>query len=135
MHKKERTLAIIKPDAFETKCVGEIISVIEKAGLDIINMRLLHMNREQASEFYAEHKNKPFFTDLVDYMTSGSVAVIELEAYNAIKLYRDILGVTDPTKAQEGTIRKLFAHSKQRNAAHGSDSKISAERELRFFFG
>ena len=135
MHKKERTLAIIKPDAFESKCVGQIISVIEKAGLEIINMRLLHLSNNEASEFYSEHKSKPFFPDLIEYMTSGSVAVIELEAYNAVNLYRDILGATDPSKAAEGTIRKLFASSKQRNAAHGSDSTASAERELQFFFG
>lgn len=130
----ERTLSIIKPDAVSKNIIGKIISRFEKAGLQIIAAKMLSMDEEKAAGFYAEHKERPFFGELVEFMTSGPIVVQVLEGENAIAHNRELMGATNPEKADEGTIRKDFAESMGRNAVHGSDSLASAQREIAYFF-
>ena len=131
----ERTLSIIKPDGVEKNIIGKIYSRFEKAGLRIIEAKMLHLSREQAEGFYAVHKERPFFNDLVDYMTSGPVMVQVLEGEDAINLNRKLMGATNPEDAEEGTIRKDFAESIERNVVHGSDGPDTAAVEIEYFFG
>ncbi|MDP5210074.1 MULTISPECIES: nucleoside-diphosphate kinase [unclassified Microbulbifer] len=131
---QERTLSIIKPDAVAKNAIGEIESRFEKAGLSIVAMKMLQLSREQAEGFYAEHKERPFFRDLVDFMTSGPVVVQVLEGENAILANRELMGATNPREAAVGTIRADFAESIDANAVHGSDSAESAIREVDYFF-
>jgi len=130
----ERTLSIIKPDAVAKNVIGEIESRFEKAGLQIVAMKMLHLTQEQAEGFYAEHRERPFFPDLVAFMTSGPVVVQVLEGENAIAGNRDLMGATNPKEAAAGTIRADFAETIDANAVHGSDSAESAEREIAYFF-
>ena len=130
----ERTLSIIKPDATTRNITGKINAMIEDAGLKIVAQRMIHMSKNQAEEFYAEHKGKPFFENLVKFMTSAPVVVQVLEGKNAIADYRKIMGATNPDVAEEGTIRKTFALSIDKNSVHGSDSIAAAQREIGFFF-
>jgi nucleoside-diphosphate kinase len=130
----ERTLSIVKPDAVARNIIGEIYSRYEKGGLTIIAARMLRLTVEQAGGFYAEHEGKPFFDDLVAYMTSGPVVVQVLEGDDAIARNRELMGATNPKEAAPGTIRADFAESVEANAVHGSDSPESAEREIRYFF-
>ena len=130
----ERTFAIIKPDAVEKKLAGKIIDMIEANGFNILGMKKLHMTEDQAKEFYAVHKDRPFYGELVDFISSGPVVVMALEKENAIKAWRDLMGATNPADAAEGTIRKLYAESIGKNAVHGSDAPETAAQEVRFFF-
>ncbi|MFG6179273.1 nucleoside-diphosphate kinase [Halomonas sp. THAF12] len=130
----ERTLSIIKPDAVAKNVIGEIESRFEKAGLKIVAAKMLQLSQEQAEGFYAEHKERPFFGDLVGFMTSGPVVVQVLEGDNAIVANRDLMGATNPKEAEAGTIRADFAQSIDANAVHGSDSPESAAREIAYFF-
>ena len=130
----ERTLSIIKPDATNRNIIGKINSMIEDAGLKIVAQKMIKLSKEQAAMFYAEHHGKPFFDNLVNFMSSAPVVVQVLEADNAISLYRKIMGATNPEVAEEGTIRKNFALSIDKNSVHGSDSPTSAAREISFFF-
>lgn len=130
----ERTLSIIKPDAVAKQLIGAIESRFEKAGLRIVAARMTRLTGAQAEGFYAEHRGKPFYDDLVEYMTSGPVIIQVLEGENAIALNRQLMGATDPQEAAAGTIRADFADSKQHNAVHGSDSPASARREIDYFF-
>ena len=130
----ERTLSIIKPDAVAKNVIGEIISRFEKAGLRVVAAKMAHLSREQAEGFYAEHRERPFFKDLVGFMTSGPVVVQVLEGEGAIAKNRDLMGATNPQEATAGTIRADFAETIDANAVHGSDSASSAEREVRYFF-
>ncbi|MBB3139477.1 nucleoside-diphosphate kinase [Halomonas organivorans] len=130
----ERTLSIIKPDAVAKNVIGEIESRFEKAGLKIVAAKMLQLSQEQAEGFYAEHKERPFFGDLVGFMTSGPVVVQVLEGENAIVANRDLMGATNPKEAEAGTIRADFAQSIDANAVHGSDSPESAAREIAYFF-
>ncbi|MCV6588397.1 MAG: nucleoside-diphosphate kinase [Marinobacterium sp.] len=131
----ERTLSIIKPDAVAKNVIGEIESRFEKAGLKLVEMQMKQLSQAEAEGFYAEHKERPFFGDLVAFMTSGPVVVQVLEGENAIAANRDLMGATNPQEAAEGTIRRDFAESIDANAVHGSDSPASAEREIAYFFG
>ena len=131
----ERTLSIIKPDAVAKNVIGEIYSRFEKAGLRIVASKMQHSSREKAEGFYAEHKERPFFKDLVAFMTSGPVVVQVLEGEDAIAKNRELMGATNPQEAEPGTIRADFAESIDANAVHGSDSPASAEREIAYFFG
>ena len=131
----ERTLSIIKPDAVAKNVVGEIYSRFEKAGLQIVAARMMHLTKEQAGEFYAVHKERPFYADLVSFMTSGPVIVQALEGENAIAKHRDVMGATNPAEAAPGTIRADFASSIDENACHGSDAPETAAEEINFFFG
>jgi len=130
----EQTLSIIKPDAVAKNHIGEIVARFEKAGLTIAAQRMLQLSRAQAEGFYAEHKGRPFFDGLVDFMTSGPVVVQVLSGENAILLNRELMGATDPAKAAAGTIRADFATAIDANAVHGSDSPTSAAREIAYFF-
>lgn len=133
----EQTLSIIKPDAVKKNVIGEIIARFEKAGLVIKQARMIEMSKAQAEEFYAEHKERPFFGELVDFMTSGRCVPLVLEGENAILKNRELMGATNPTKAEPGTIRCDFAMpctDLSANAVHGSDSPDSAKREIAFFF-
>ncbi len=130
----EKTLSIIKPDATTRNLIGKINTLIEGAGLKIIAQKMVHLSKKQAEEFYQEHQGKPFFDNLVQFMTSAPVVVQVLEAEDAIARYRKIMGATNPAVAEEGTIRKTFALSIDKNSAHGSDSPESAAREISFFF-
>ena len=130
----ERTLSIIKPDATERNLTGAVNAVIEKAGLRIVAQKRLWLSRADASAFYAVHKNRPFFGELVDFMTSGPVVVQVLEGENAIARYRDVMGATNPANAAEGTVRKLFAKSIGENSVHGSDAPDTAAGEIKHFF-
>lgn len=130
----ERTLSIIKPDAVAKNVIGEIYTRFEKAGLKIVAAKMMHLSQEQAEGFYAEHKERPFFNDLVAFMTSGPVVVQVLEGEGAILKNRDLMGATNPKEADAGTIRADFADSIDANAVHGSDSAASAEREIAYFF-
>lgn len=130
----ERTLSIIKPDAVANNHIGDIYSRFEKNGLTIVAAKMLHLDEEKAGGFYAEHKERPFYADLVEFMTSGPVVVQVLEGENAVVKNRELMGATDPAEADAGTIRKDFAESKGRNAVHGSDSPESAAREIDYFF-
>ncbi|PSL14701.1 nucleoside diphosphate kinase [Marinobacterium halophilum] len=131
----ERTLSIIKPDAVAKNVIGEIVTRFEKAGLKVVSMQMKQLSKEDAEGFYAEHKERPFFADLVAFMTSGPVVVQVLEGENAIAMNRDLMGATNPKEAAESTIRRDFAESIDANAVHGSDSAASAEREIAYFFG
>lgn len=131
----ERTLSIIKPDAVAKNVIGEIYSRFEKAGLNIVGARMMHLTDEQAGEFYAVHKERPFYGDLVSFMTSGPVIVQVLEGENAIAAHRDVMGATNPAEAAAGTIRADFASSIDENACHGSDAPETAAEEIAFFFG
>jgi nucleoside-diphosphate kinase len=130
----ERTFAIIKPNAVKDKNAGKIITMIEDAGFAILGMRKINMTKAEAEKFYAVHKKRPFFGELVEMMTSGPVIVMALEKDNAIKAWRDLMGATNPAEAAEGTIRKLFGSSIGENATHGSDSKENALIEIQQFF-
>jgi nucleoside-diphosphate kinase len=130
----ERTLSIIKPDAVAKNVIGKIQTRFEDAGLKIVAAKMLRLSQVQAEGFYAEHKERPFFKDLVAFMTSGPVVVQVLEGENAIGLNRDLMGATNPQEAAPGTIRADFASSIDANAVHGSDSAASAEREIAYFF-
>jgi len=130
----ERTLSIIKPDAVGKNVIGEIIRRFEKAGLKIVAQRMIHMDAEQAGGFYAEHKERPFFAPLVEFMTSAPVVVQVLEGENAIRMNRDLMGATNPQEAEPGTIRADYANSIDANAVHGSDAPESAAREIAYFF-
>ncbi len=130
----ERTLSIIKPDATSRNITGKINTMIEDAGLKIVAQKRILLTASQAEEFYREHKDKAFFTSLVDFMTSAPVVVQVLEGEDAVARYRKIMGATNPAVAEEGTIRKTFALSIDKNSVHGSDSPASAAREVGFFF-
>src|SRR5437899_9742016 len=130
----ERTLSIIKPDAVKKNAIGKILARFEAAGLRIVAARMMHLSREKAEGFYAVHRERPFFRDLVDFMISGPVLVQALEGENAIAKNRDLMGATDPRKAAKGTIRADFADSIDANAVHGSDSPETANNEVAFFF-
>ena len=131
----ERTLSIIKPDGVEKNVIGEIYKRFEDSGLTIVEAKMLHLTRDQAEGFYAVHKERPFFNDLVDYMISGPVMVQVLEGENAIEKNRELMGTTNPAEADEGTIRKDFATSIEKNTVHGSDGPDTAKEEISFFFG
>jgi len=131
----ERTLSIIKPDAVAKNVIGEIYARFERAGLKIAAARMKHLSREEAEGFYAVHKDRPFFADLVKFMTSGPVMIQVLEGKDAIARNRELMGSTDPRQAAPGTIRAEFATSIDANAVHGSDAPETAEQEIEFFFG
>jgi nucleoside-diphosphate kinase len=130
----ERTLSIIKPDAVSKNVIGEIYARFEKAGLKVIAARMIHLSRNDAEGFYAVHKSRPFFKDLVDFMITGPVMVQVLEGENAILKNRELMGATDPKKADKGTIRADFAQSIDANAVHGSDAPETAKNEIAYFF-
>src|SRR4030095_13109553 len=130
----ERTLSIVKPDAVAKNVIGEIYARFEKAGLKIVAARMMHLSRADAEGFYAVHRERPFFRDLVDFMTSGPVMVTVLEGENAIARNRELMGATDPRKAAAGTIRADFAQSIDANAVHGSDGEETARVEIAYFF-
>jgi nucleoside-diphosphate kinase len=130
----KRTLTIIKPDAFNSGKSGQIIAHLEKAGFKVIASRVMRLTEAQAGEFYAVHRERPFFTPLVRFMTSGKCMPIVLERTDAVAALRKTIGATDPAEAEAGTVRKLYAESKERNAIHASDSDENAERESKFFF-
>ena len=131
----EKTLCIIKPDAVKKKVQGSIIQMILDNGFDITDMQQMDLTKEQAQKFYEVHKERPFYGELVDFMTSGPCIPIALAKDNAVADWRKLIGATDPAEAEEGTIRKLFADSKSENAVHGSDSVENGEIETKFFFG
>lgn len=131
---KERTLSIIKPDAMKKKCFGAIIQRLLDEGFEILHLKHLKLTREQAEGFYAVHKEKPFFGELVKFMTSSPVIVIALERENGVLYLREIMGSTDPKKAEKNTIRAIFGTDIQRNAIHGSDSAENALKEINYFF-
>jgi nucleoside-diphosphate kinase len=131
----EQTLSIIKPDGVQKNLIGEIVSRFEKAGLEIVAARMIHLSREQAEGFYAVHKERPFFNDLVSYMTSGPVMVQALCGESAVQTNRQIMGATNPADADPGTIRADFAASIEENVVHGSDAADTAAQEIAFFFG
>jgi nucleoside-diphosphate kinase len=130
----ERTFSIIKPDAVAKNVIGEILARFEKAGLKVIAARMVHLSRSEAEGFYAVHKGRPFFKDLVDFMISGPVVMQVLEGDNAIQKNRELMGATDPKKADKGTIRADFAQSIDANAVHGSDAPETAATEIAYFF-
>ena len=130
----ERTLSIIKPDAVKKNAIGQILARFEAAGLRIVAARMMHLSRAEAEGFYAVHRQRPFFPDLVAFMTSGPCMPMVLEKADAVAALRTAIGATDPAQAEAGTVRKLFAESKERNAIHASDSDENATREARFFF-
>ena len=130
----ERTFAIIKPDAVERRLAGKILSRIEDAGFTIRGMRMQHLTKKEAEGFYAVHRDRPFFGGLTEFMSSGPVVVMALEAPDAIRKWRTLMGATDPAKAETGTLRKEFGSSIERNATHGSDAPETAAFELGYFF-
>ncbi len=130
----ERTFSIIKPDATRRNITGKVLSYIEAAGLRVIAQKRIHMTREQAEGFYAVHKDRPFFNDLVEFMISGPVVVQVLEGEDAIAKYREVMGATNPANAAPGTIRKDFAESIEANSVHGSDGPETAKQEIAYFF-
>ena len=131
----EHTLSIIKPDGVQKNLIGEIYSRFEKAGLEVIGARMMHLTSEQAQGFYEVHKERPFYSDLVSYMTSGPVMVQALKGESAINKNREIMGATNPAEADSGTIRADFADSIEENIVHGSDGPDTAAHEINFFFG
>lgn len=131
---KERTLAILKPDCLEKKVQGKVIQQIIDAGFDIKGMRLLSLSEDSAKKFYEVHKERPFYGELVGYMTSGPVVPLCLEKDNAVADFRKLIGATNPANAEEGTIRKMYADSIERNIVHGSDSAENAKKEIAHFF-
>ena len=132
--KQERTLSIIKPDGVKRNIVGKVLTRFEEKGLKIVAAKMMHMDNSLAGSFYEVHKERPFFKDLVSYMTSGPVLVSVLEGQNAVLLNREIMGATNPKDAAPGTIRADFAESIEANTVHGSDSLENAQREIAFFF-
>jgi len=128
------TLAIIKPDAFAAGKAGKILAHLEKEGFRVLAARTIRLSREEAGEFYAVHAERPFYPELVEFMTSGTAMPLALEREDAVSTLREVIGATDPAEAAEGTIRKLYAESKGRNAIHASDSDENAHREVAFFF-
>jgi len=130
----ERTLAIVKPDAVRKNNIGDILAMIQKAGFTVLACKLTRLSKEQAGEFYAVHKERPFYGELVNFMSSGPIFPIALEKTNAIADYRALIGSTDPAEAADGTIRKLYAANKGENAVHGSDSVENGINEIAFFF-
>ena len=130
----ERTLSIVKPDAVAKNVIGEIYSMFEGAGLKVVGARMTHLSKERAGEFYAVHEGRPFYDDLVAFMSSGPVLVSVLEGEDAIAKHREVMGATNPAEAAEGTIRKRFASSIDENAVHGSDGPDTAKEEIAFFF-
>ena len=130
----ERTFAIIKPDAVERRLAGKILARIEEAGFAVKAMRLQHLTKREAEGFYAVHRERPFYRSLVTFMTSGPCLPLALERDNAVSHLREVIGATDPAEAKPGTVRKLYAQSKERNAMHASDSSENAAREVAFFF-
>ncbi|SHH33390.1 nucleoside-diphosphate kinase [Ferrimonas marina] len=130
----ERTFSIVKPDAVAKNVIGAIYSRFEAAGLKIVASKMVHLSKEQAEGFYAEHKERPFFPALVEFMTSGPIMVQVLEGENAVLANREIMGATNPAEAARGTLRSDFADSIDANAVHGSDALASAEREIAYFF-
>jgi nucleoside-diphosphate kinase len=130
----ERTLAMIKPDAVERRLAGRIIQRIEETGLQIRAMRRIHLSRREAEGFYAVHRERPFFASLTAFMSSGPAIVLVLEAPDAIRKWRTLMGATDPARADDGTLRKEFAESIERNATHGSDATETAAYEIGYFF-
>jgi len=131
----ERTLSIIKPDGVQKNLIGEIYGRFEKAGLEVIAAKMVHLSKDQAEGFYAVHSERPFFNDLVSYMTSGPVMVQALQGENAVSKNRDIMGATNPAEAEKGSIRADFAESIEENIVHGSDAAETAAVEIEFFFG
>ena len=131
----ERTFAIIKPDAVEAKAAGRILARIEEEGFRIVGLRMENLTVKEAEGFYAVHRERPFFNDLTAFMSSGPCVVMVLEADNAIKRWRDTMGVTDPAKADAGSLRKQFGTNIERNATHGSDAPETAAEEIAYFFG
>jgi nucleoside-diphosphate kinase len=130
----ERTLAIIKPDAVARGHAGEILTIIQQNGFEILGMKMVHITKPQAEAFYAIHRERPFFSGLVKFMTEGPVVVLALEGENAIDKWREVMGATNPANAAEGTIRKRFAENIERNCVHGSDAAATAAQEVPFFF-
>jgi nucleoside-diphosphate kinase len=130
----ERTLAIIKPDAVKKRIVGKILDRIEEEGFEIVEMKMVRLTKDGARAFYAVHTGKPFFDGLTDFMSSGEIVVMALERENAIAHWRQVMGETDPARAQVGTLRRTFGFSIERNAVHGSDSQQTAETEIVYFF-
>lgn len=131
----EKTFSIIKPNATLDNNIGNIIARFEKEGLRVSAAKFTKLSKEKAEGFYIEHKDRPFFSSLINFMTSGPVLLMALEGENAVMKNRDIMGATNPESAEEGTLRKLYARSIEANAVHGSDSNQSAEREIAYFFG
>lgn len=129
-----RTLAIIKPDAVAAGNAGNILALLEARGFRVVAARMTRLSREQAGAFYAVHRERPFYGELVEFMTSGAVIPLALEADDAVPRLREVIGATDPAEAEEGTVRKLYAESKGRNAIHASDSDENAAAEVSFFF-
>ncbi|MEN3040830.1 MAG: nucleoside-diphosphate kinase [Bacteroidia bacterium] len=130
----EQTLGLIKPDAIAAGHTGKIIDHILRAGFRVRGLKMVHLTRAQAEAFYAMHRERPFFADLVEFMTSGPVIAFVLEKENAVAAYRELMGATDPAKAAPGTLRALYGQNIERNAVHGSDSIENAQREINFFF-
>ena len=130
----ERTLSIIKPDATTRNITGKINAMIEDSGLKIVAQKMIHLSKAQAAEFYEQHKDRPFYENLIEFMSSAPVVVQVLEGENAIVNYRKIMGATNPAVAEKGTIRNTFALSIDKNSVHGSDSPEAAQREINFFF-
>jgi nucleoside-diphosphate kinase len=130
----ERTLAIIKPDATKKRIIGKIIQRVEEEGFTIVRMKLVHLTKDEAKGFYIVHKEKGFFDSLTEFMSSGPVVLMALEAEDAIKRWRDTMGATDPAKAKPGTLRHAYGFSIERNAVHGSDARDTAEWEIAYFF-
>ena len=130
----ERTFSIIKPDAVANRHIGEILAMLEKEGFRILGLRRTRLTAPEAEGFYAVHRGKPFFTSLVKFMTSGPIVVMALERDDAVRKLREVMGATDPAKAADGTIRKLYAENIERNCIHGSDAQDTAATELAYFF-
>ena len=130
----EKTLAILKPDCVRRNLIGQVIDRIEQAGFKILAMKMVRLTRQTAGEFYAVHRERPFYADLVEFMSSGNCVPMVLEKENAVSDFRKVIGATDPAEAEAGTIRKDFAESKQNNIVHGSDSVANAAKEIGFFF-
>jgi nucleoside-diphosphate kinase len=130
----ERTFGIVKPDAVEKNAVGGVVEMIEKAGLKLVALRMVKLSEAQARAFYAVHKDRPFYGDLVKFMTSGPCVVMAIEGENAVVRYREVMGPTDSKKAPEGTIRNRYGTNIERNAVHGSDGPDTARAEVAFFF-
>ena len=131
---KERTLSIVKPDAVSKNVIGQVIAMLEKAGLQVVAAKMVHMDKETAEGFYAVHKERPFFGELVKFMTSGPCLVMTLEGENAIMKNREVMGATDPKKAAPGTIRALYGAGIEANVVHGSDGPDTAKTEIAYFF-
>lgn len=130
----EKTLSIVKPDGVEKNLIGEVLGRFEKKGIKILALKMIHMTKKQAEGFYYVHRERPFFSDLTDFMSSGPCVVVVLEGENAIKTVREEMGATNPKDAADGTIRKAFADNVEKNIVHGSDSLESAEYEINYFF-